>query len=148
MWMMSVPIATCTVTGNLSRAAAATTLECACGGLRRPRGTAPTAWPIPRPLATPSLIAPIQQPARLFRHAEAPGAERFVDVLGGRSRERELEVVNDAGAVGRDRRDEAALHQIDQDRREPRLHDVRAEAPEDARGRSRAPRRIARDDAP
>ena len=37
-----------------------------------------------------------------------------------------------AGAVGRERRDESALHQIDQHRREPGLDDVRADAPDDA----------------
>ena len=37
------------------------------------------------------------------------------------------EVVNDAGAVGRDRRNEAALHQIDEHRRQPGLQHVRAQ---------------------
>ena len=42
-----------------------------------------------------------------------PRPERFVDVLRRRSRQRELEIVDDHGAVDGQRRDEAALHQID-----------------------------------
>src|SRR5258706_13214726 len=47
----------------------------------------------------------IEQPAGFLRHAEAARAERFVDVLGGRADERDLEVVNNRRAVGRERRD-------------------------------------------
>src|SRR4051812_32035259 len=58
MWMMSVPIAMCTVTGICSRAAAASTLCLAYCGSFAARNRV-TDWPMPRPAATPSLIAPL-----------------------------------------------------------------------------------------
>ena len=115
----------------------------ACGGcaLRR---YAPTAWPSPCLPATRVADDLVQQRAGLLGHAEAAGPERFVDVLRRGARQRDLEVVNDAGAVHRQRRDVAALHQIDQHRRHAGLDHMRADAPDDARPRARARRRSAR----
>ena len=129
--MMSVPMATWTVTGTCRRAAAASTLaraNCGCFAARN----RPTACPRPRPARDAVVDRAVQQAAGLLGHAEAAGTERFVDVLGRGADQRDLEVVNDRGAVGGDRRHEAALHQVDQHRTEPGLDHVRAEAPDDA----------------
>jgi hypothetical protein len=67
----------------------------------------------------------------LARHAEGPGAEARVHVLRGPAGHRELEVVNEARAVERQPRDEAAVHEVDEDRREADLQDMGAQAPED-----------------
>ena len=56
MWMMSVPIATCTVTGTPSRTPAASRLVCRFGK-RRSSIQVPNASPMPRPLRTPRVIA-------------------------------------------------------------------------------------------
>ena len=95
------------------------------------RGTRrPTA---PRPQTARRAVANrvVEAAAGLVGHAELPWPERAVDVLGGRARERDLEIVNQARAVHRDRRDEAALHEIDEHGREAGLDHVRAEAPDD-----------------
>ena len=67
-----------------------------------------------------------------LRHAKAAGPERFIDLLGGRATQGELEVVDDAGAVGGNRRNVAACHQVDDDGRETGLDDVGADTPEQA----------------
>ena len=132
MWMMSVPMATWTVTGmpeprgGRERCSGART-----AAVVRARNL-PTDWPMPRPRLDAVVDRAVQQPPGFVRHAEAARTERFVHVLRGRARERQLEVVNDRGAVGSERRHEAALHQIDDDRAEAGLDDVRAEAPEHA----------------
>ena len=74
----------------------------------------------------------VQQPSCFFGHPEAARAERLVDVLGRGADQRDLEVVNDRRAVGGDRRDEPALHQVDQHRAEAGLDDVCAQPPDDA----------------
>ncbi len=79
----------------------------------------------------------VEDPPGLLRHPEAAGTERFVDVLRRGARQRDLEVVDDAGAVHRQRRHVAALHQVDEHRRHAGLDHVRADAPDDA-GLSRA----------
>ena len=91
----------------------------------------PTDWPIPRPSATPSLMASIQTGAGLLSHSELPWPQCGVDILGRRSGQRDLEVVNDPGAVGGDGRDESPLHQVDEDRRQPGLEHVGADSPND-----------------
>ena len=132
MWMMSVPMPTCTVTGMLEPCGRREQAEIArCGG-DVCRSHAPTAWPMPSPRADAFVDGGVQLRPGFLRHAEAAGPERFVDVLGGRAGQRELEVVDDAGAVGRERRDEAALHQVDEHRRQAGLDHVRAETPDDA----------------
>ena len=73
----------------------------------------------------------VQHLAGFLRHAEAPRPERLVDVFRRAARQRELEVVNDPGAVGRQRRDKSPFHQIDQDRSQACLDDVRAKPPDD-----------------
>ena len=130
--MMSVPMPTCTVTGISSRAAAASDAEplvrrrCARAATRRPpgrsRGRAPT----------PSLIAafssrPVSSamPKRPGPSASSTSSEVDPDSASSKS-------WMTAGAVGGERRHEAALHQIDQHRPEPGLDDVRAEAPDHA----------------
>ncbi len=87
---------------------------------------------MPSPRPTPAVDRLVQQATRFLRHAEPAGAERFVHVFRRRARERDLEVVNQAGAVGRERGHEPAPHQVHEDGREARLDHVRAEAPDDA----------------
>ena len=88
---------------------------------------------MPSPAADAVVDRLVEQAAGLVGHAEPSGTERLVDVLGRGAGERDLEVVDDRRAVDRDRRDEAALHQVDQHRAEAGLDHVRAEAPDDAR---------------
>ena len=113
-------MATCTVTGISSRAGRGNDAERCVRRLQLAQARDRPPARCPSPSRTPSLIAAFSSAAGFLRHAEAPGPERFVDVLGRRARQRELEVVDDAGAVRRERRDEPALHQIDQDRRRGR----------------------------
>ena len=68
--------------------------------------------------------------ARLARHPEAAAAEARGHVFRGAPGDRQLEVVHETRAVERDRRHEAALHEVDHDRREPDLQDVRPHAPD------------------
>ena len=140
MWMMSVPIATCTVTGICSRHAVAATLICANGGLTRVE-ILPDRLAEPESRGHAVVDRAIQLRAGLLRHAERARAERRVDVFRGAARQRDLEIVNDARAVGRDRRDEPALHQIDEHRRQAGLQHVRAESPDDRLVRRASPRR-------
>ena len=137
---MSVPTATCTVSGMPSRCAATARLRAACGGLLPPRIFAHR---LPEALAGCRAAADhlVQDASCLLGHAEPPGPERLVDVLGRRAGQRDFEVVNDAGAVHRQRRHVAALHQIDQHRRDAGLDDMRADAPDDAGARAPARRR-------
>ena len=58
-------------------------------------------------------------------------AEPGFDVFGSISRKGDFKIVDERCAVHRDSSDEAALHQIDQDRTEADLNDVSADAPED-----------------
>ena len=74
----------------------------------------------------------VQQTTRFFGHAESSRSQRLVDVLGSRARQRELEVVDDPCAIGRDGGNESLLHQRNQDRRQAGLEDVGADAPDDA----------------
>ena len=67
----------------------------------------------------------------LTRHAEAPVVERALDVFAGAPDQRQLEVVNAAGTVHEEPRRETAIEEIDDDRSEPHLDEVRAEAPQD-----------------
>ncbi len=73
----------------------------------------------------------IQQSSRFFRHPELPRAETLGDLFRSLSHEGHLEIVDDAGAVERDPLNVAALHQVDQERREPDFDHVRSEAPQD-----------------
>jgi hypothetical protein len=66
-------------------------------------------------------------------HAERPRPKRFVHVFRCRAAKRDLEIVNDPRAVRRKRRDEPALHQVDQHRREAGLQHMRAKTPDDRR---------------
>ena len=112
---MSVPMATCTVTGIPRRPAAASRLdsrELRAALVQIARHRLADA----EPLRHAVVDGAVQEPAGFVGHPERAGAERLVDVLGGRARQGDLEIVNDGGAVGRDRRHEAALHQVDQDR--------------------------------
>ena len=72
----------------------------------------------------------VQETAGLVGHAKSPWAEGRVDILGRGSRQRQLEIVNDTGAVHRDRRHESALHQVDENRGQARLDHVGADAPD------------------
>jgi len=63
-------------------------------------------------------------------HPEPTGPERRVHIFGGGPGERHFEVVNEPGTIQRERRHEAALHEVDDDGRKPRLDDMGAEPPE------------------
>ena len=63
----------------------------------------------------------------LVGHAERAVAQSGGDVLRRRAEARDLVVVNRGRAVHRDVRDDAAAHEIDEQRREAGLHDVPAE---------------------
>ena len=64
-------------------------------------------------------------------HPELPFTEAGFDVLGAVAGEGDLEIVDERRAVHGDSRDEAALHQIDQDQAQADFDDVAADAPED-----------------
>ena len=106
--MMSVPIATWTVTGMPSRPAVASEAD---AGVRRSRRDQVLGDRLAEaePLADAGVDGAVQDRPGLLGHAEAPGTERGVDVLGRGAADGDLEVVDDAGAVQRQRRDEAAL---------------------------------------
>ena len=111
----------------------------ACGGrvLAQIRATA---CPSPSPRATPSRDGLVQQRPVSSAMPNRPGpsaSSTSSDVAPG---QRDLEVVDDAGAVGREGRHVAALHQIDEHRRQAGLDHVRADAPHDARAAAPAPR--------
>ena len=80
-------------------------------------------------------IAKDDGPVDLFpglpSHSELAAAEDSVHLLGGLAGDRGLEVVNDPRAVERDRGDEAALHQVDDQGSEPDLENVRAHPPDE-----------------
>jgi len=84
----------------------------------------------------------VQELAGFRGDAEAASGQRRIHVLAGPARERDLVVVDDAGAVERQRGDHPSLHQIDQQRAQAHLDDVRTH-----RQDHRASRRARRDDA-
>src|SRR5207253_106982 len=61
------------------------------------------------------------EPAGLFPQTELPDANPLRHVLACATYERQLEIVDDARAVGGDVGDEAALHEVDQDSRKAEL---------------------------
>ena len=136
MWWMSAPIATCTVTGIPSRARGGQDRAAA---MRIPaaQDLAPDRLPHAEALLGAAPDRAVQRLGRLARHPEAAVVERARDVLAGAPHHRELEVVDADGAVHEQARREPALQQIHHQGREPHLHDVRAEAPEQACGRGR-----------
>src|SRR5579863_7822991 len=69
--------------------------------------------------------------AGFLGHAELAAAEARFDVLGSVSRESDLEIVDQRGAVHGDAGDEPALHEVDENGAETHLDNVTAEAPED-----------------
>src|SRR6266436_9096150 len=64
-------------------------------------------------------------------HAECAGAETGFDVFGSVADEGDFEVVDEGGAVHGEGGDEAAAHEIDEDRAEADFDYVAADAPED-----------------
>ena len=64
-------------------------------------------------------------------HAELAGAEASFDVFGSISGESDFEIMHECGAVHGNARDEAALHEIDEDRTEADFDDVATDAPKD-----------------
>jgi len=74
----------------------------------------------------------IQKLAGFLSHPEPAGPKRLVDILRRAACNRQLEVVDDPRAICRKRGNEAALHQIDQNRSKTRLDDMGAEAPDDS----------------
>jgi hypothetical protein len=107
MWMMSVPIATCAVTGIY-----ADLRKRGLGGIEE------LADRLTEPEAGRHAVVDraIQLRPGLLRHPERAGPQRGINVLGRAAGKCDLEIVNHAGAVGRDRRHEPALHQVDEDR--------------------------------
>ena len=73
----------------------------------------------------------VQLLSGLLCHAEPARAEDGIDILRRRAAERHLEIVNEYGAIHRERGDIPALHEIDQHRRQACLDDVRAESPDE-----------------
>ena len=92
----------------------------------------------------------VEEAPGLLGHAEAAGGQRGGDILRGRAVIGELEVVDDAGAVHRHGREDAAAHEVDDQRAEADLDRMRAHAQHDrragavARGDGAAPRRADR----
>ena len=129
--MMSVPIATWTVTGIWRRCAVAIRLrsahrafadgEVGAHGLTKPL--------LPGLRAANDLV---EDSARLFGHAKAPGSQRFVHILRCDACKRDLEIVDDASAVHCKRGHVSALHQVDDDWRDTGLDHMGADAPNDA----------------
>ena len=124
-----MPMATCTVTGTPRRAAAATRLSAA---VPRRRTRAGVADRLSDPYArrSPGLIAAFSSVPVSSAMPKLAGPETSStssDVAPGQG---DLEVVDDPGAVHRDRRDESALHQIDEHGREARLDHVRRRGPD------------------
>jgi len=87
--------------------------------------------PEAQPQCHPLINRAVQQPAGFVGHAESAGPERLIDVLGGRPSQCDLEIVNDRGTVGGDGRDESATHQIDEQRPQTGLDDMRPKSPDD-----------------
>jgi len=94
-------------------------------------------------LAVSLADRPVDLLAGFTGHPEGPGVETRRHVLRGPSGDRQLEVVNDAGAVQRDAAHEAAPHQVDDDRRQAHLQDVRTHAPEDGLAEAARPSDLA-----
>src|SRR5258708_34063760 len=68
--------------------------------------------------------------SRFFGHGELAFAEAGCHVFGRVSGERDFEVVDERRAVHGDSADEAALHQVDQDRAKTYFDDVPPNSPE------------------
>src|SRR6266404_1188540 len=64
-------------------------------------------------------------------HAECACAETGFDIFGSVARESDFEIVDERGTVHGERSDEAAAHEIDEQRAEADLDYVAADAPED-----------------
>ena len=73
----------------------------------------------------------VEQRAGLLRHAEASLGELCFYVLGGAARERDFKIMNQRCAGGGDALHVAALHQVDQHRRQPHFDHMAAQAPQD-----------------
>src|SRR5439155_13532020 len=82
----------------------------------------------------------VHELAGLARHPEGATLEARADVLGGPAVPGELEVVHQAGAVHRHRREAATLDQVDDDGPEPDLDRVRAHAEDDRPTAAERPR--------
>ncbi len=85
----------------------------------------------PEPFRAAARDRGIESLGRLPRDTEAPRIEGGADVLAGPAEHRELEIMDTAGPVHHQAADRPALHQIDDDRREPDLDEMGAEAEED-----------------
>ena len=112
--MMSVPIATCTVTGMSQprrRREDAAARELRLPRVEKLRHRLPEAESRRR---RPPLIASFSSRPVSSAMPKRPGPSASSTSSEVATDERDLEVVNDGGAVGRDRRDEAAFHQVDQ----------------------------------
>jgi hypothetical protein len=139
MWMMSVPMATCAVGGDvLSRRGRedAALPE----GQARPQDRLADGAPETDLRRGPIAGGAVQELARLPRHAEGAVVEAGADVLRGSAAPGQLEVVDQPGAVQGDRREAPPLDQIDDEGAEPDLDRVRAHAEHDGASRPDRPR--------
>ena len=137
---MSVPIADVHGHRNVRDAPAAQSrLRRRSAGWRVER-YAVTACPRPRPRSAPDAMLSFRWRPVSSAMPNCPGPSTASTSSDVAPPSGDLEVVNEPGAVHRDRGHETALHQIDEDRREAGLDDMRAEAPDDAATRSRRAR--------
>ncbi|GMV10504.1 MAG: hypothetical protein AMXMBFR55_22380 [Gemmatimonadota bacterium] len=95
------------------------------------------ALPHPPPFLLPEHEGLVEGAPRLLGHAEGPVAQAGGDVFGGRAEARHLVVVDGGRAVHPEVGDDAAAHEVDEDRGEPGLHHVAAEHDDDAPPRTR-----------
>src|SRR5437762_1498414 len=83
-------------------------------------------------LARPADEGLVHLTSGFLRHAEAAVAQTGGDILRRTAESSDFKVVNRGGAIHRDVADDAASHEIDEERREPGLYNVAAEHNEDA----------------
>ena len=93
---------------------------------RPPSSARPQASPSPSARTPASLIAPFMKSPVSSTMPKRPACSCVFDVLRGAALARDLDVVDRGGAVHREMADHAALHQLDQARRDADLDHVPA----------------------
>ena len=122
---MSLPMPTCAVTGTPAPRAGGCQAEITVGKLFAFDGAADT--------LAQSLAArggdrdDVVEPAGLVPEAKLAAGDPFGHVLAGAAEHREFVVMNDAGAVGRQVRNDSSLDQVDQKSRQAKLDRVAAQ---------------------
>ena len=130
-WMISAPIAACTVSGTPIVARAREQREL---GMRQLQAIERARERLAHPplLALTANERLVHLTTRFLRHSERAVAKASLHVFARAAPARDLVVVNRGRAVHREVRDDAAAHEVDEDRREPRFHDVSADHHDDA----------------